>query len=171
MTTERTLEYARRTLPHLVQAARAGRTITYGELARRCGFHWCVSAPVLGHIRDDLCLAQGFPLLTAIVVREATGLPGESFLPAAAPHLAGPELRRAFERHRDAVFGYGHWDELLALAGVRPAADGEEPEMVAVTPANQVVIPAVVCQRLGVRAGDRLQVVFHEGHLKLIPVA
>jgi AbrB family looped-hinge helix DNA binding protein len=43
-------------------------------------------------------------------------------------------------------------------------------ETVKVSPKFQVVIPRKICESLGIRPGQRLQVLVYEGRVKLIPL-
>lgn len=68
----------------LVKAARAMRTVTYGELAERARLAKPGIGRPLGYIRDEVCRARGLPWLTVIAVNGKTGRPGDSFLPRGA---------------------------------------------------------------------------------------
>ncbi len=114
---------AYRALPHLVYYAHLEETITYGELGRRIGIHHRPVRFLLGYIRDEICLKRDLPLLNVIVVKQDTGLPGESFLPEGTSHLTDEEYRRMFEELRDQVFAYARWDALLRDLGLTPVND------------------------------------------------
>ena len=63
----------------LKQTARQGRTISYSEVAGEIG--WApngIGRPLLGQIAEEES-AAGRPLLTAVVVRGTTRLPGDGF--------------------------------------------------------------------------------------------
>jgi hypothetical protein len=58
-------------------------------------------------------------MITAIVVNGETGLPGDKFLPEGTEGLsAEEEYEKAFEAHRDEVFAYQGWDDLLKELGL-----------------------------------------------------
>ncbi|MXZ46885.1 MAG: hypothetical protein F4Z08_07860 [Chloroflexi bacterium] len=72
---------AYRALPHLVEAARAGTTLTYKELGEKIELHHRPLRYALDFIRDDICRRHGLPLLNSIVVNGDTGEPGDGWLP------------------------------------------------------------------------------------------
>jgi hypothetical protein len=59
-------------------------------------------------------------MITAIVVNGDTGLPGDKFLPEGTEDLSEEEYEQAFETHRDEVFAYERWDDLLKELGLIP---------------------------------------------------
>lgn len=120
MTTELIKEYGDRLLPYLVQAAKTLKTPTYRELADKIGVHHRVMNRILAYIRDDICIQRGLPLITCIVVSQATGLPGDEWLPQGTSHLTSEEYRQEFERFRDQVFAYKGWDSLLKELDMTP---------------------------------------------------
>lgn len=120
MTTELIKEYGDRLLPYLVQAAKTLKTPTYKELADKIGVHHRVMNRILGYIRDDICIQRGLPLITCIVVGQATGLPGDDWLPQGTAHLNPEEYKLEFERFRDQVFAYKGWDALLKELDMTP---------------------------------------------------
>ena len=70
----------------LVQAARAGRTLTYGDVACRFGIPWsqgasAALASALKRIGDDN-QRRGEPQLMALVVSKKSGTPGRGFFQA-----------------------------------------------------------------------------------------
>lgn len=120
MTTEKTIENAHLALPFLVHTAQKRQTLTYKELTSKIGLHHRTASPLLGYIRDTICLPQGLPMLTAIVVNSNTGQPGDSFLAEGTSHLSAQAYTEAFQRFRDQVFEYPHWDDVLRSLGLRP---------------------------------------------------
>lgn len=64
---------------HLVEAARARRLTTYGQVAQAVDTHPRVVPKVLEIVRA-LCIEKGWPALTALVVRADQKRPGEAFL-------------------------------------------------------------------------------------------
>jgi len=125
MATELSIERGRLALPHLVHHSEMRKTITYGELAGKIGCHPRVLRLVLEYIRDELCLPRSLPLLTAIVVRKSTGLPGDGWLPGGTSHLSPEEYRRKFEEVRDQVFACDAWYALLTELGLSPVQGTE----------------------------------------------
>lgn len=115
-----TIEDALAILPHLIYIAQQRKTITYGELAQKIGKHHRPARLWLGYIRDEICIPENRPYLTAIVVSQDDGLPGESFLPEGTTHLSPESYQAAFEKHRDNVFTYQHWDDVLRELGLKP---------------------------------------------------
>lgn len=113
MTTDLTIDYGEKLLPHLVHAARIRKTLTYGELAAKIGVHHRALRYPLGYVRDDICIKRGLPLITCIVVNDGTHLPGREWLPEGTSHLTDEEYKKAFEKFRDQVFAYKGWDALL----------------------------------------------------------
>ena len=120
MATPYTIANAHLALPHLVHRAKMRKTITYQELADKIDRHWRVTRHLLAYIRDDICIARGLPLITAIVVNKATRLPGSSWLPEGTEHLSPAERRRAYADMRDKVFAFEGWDTLLHEFGSSP---------------------------------------------------
>lgn len=120
MTTEYIKENSYELLPHLVLAAQLRETPTYKELGEKLDIHWRLVPHCLGFIRDDICLPRGLPLINAIVINGSTGLPGDSFLPEGSDHLTDEEYLAAFELHRDQVFTFSGWDQLLSDLGLKP---------------------------------------------------
>jgi hypothetical protein len=95
----------RRTWPLFLEAIRAGRTITYSELAGRAGppltrrqVHRQLLTPLA-----DRCRRAGLPDLSALVVRKDTGMPGGGWHgpnPSADPDAAWAEaLGKCFAYH------------------------------------------------------------------------
>ena len=72
----------------LKQCAADMRTITYGEIAERCGLAAPGTGYQIGYIRDQVCRANGRPWLSVIVVSKDSMRPGGNFLP---DELALPE--------------------------------------------------------------------------------
>jgi hypothetical protein len=113
-------ETARLALPHLVRAAQRRVTLTYEDLGSRIGRHHRTLNRPLGHIAHDFCRSRNLPLLTAVVVRKDTGLPGDAFLPDGRGNMSDEEYSRRVEKHLDEVFACRGWDELLKDLGLRP---------------------------------------------------
>lgn len=114
---------ARAALPLLTRVAQTrAEPITYGDLAAQLGLHHRAARHFLGCIRDEVCVPNNLPILTALVVNGLTRLPGESFLAEGTRHLRTPSAyRRAFEEHRDSVFQFDGWDEVLRDLDIAPA--------------------------------------------------
>ena len=76
---KKSIENASLALPYLVYYAKKGKTLTYKELAEKINSHPIALSYMLGYIRDDICLKRGLPMISVIVVRTDTGLPGADF--------------------------------------------------------------------------------------------
>ena len=126
MATELTIERAELILPHLVDCAKTRSTITYGELADRIGAHHRSISRPLGHIRDEICIPRGLPLITALVVNKTSRMPGDSWLPEGTGHLTPDQYQREYEKFRDEAFACDAWNALLdelGLPAIREAAN------------------------------------------------
>jgi hypothetical protein len=126
MATELTIERAHLVLPHLVECAKRGVTITYGDLAEKIGVHHRAIPHCLYYIRDEICRPQGLPLLTAIVVHKGDQKPGESWLPEGTWRLTEEEQEHKFNEACREVFAYQGWDALLHELGLSPILEPEE---------------------------------------------
>ena len=108
-------------LPIIVDLAQKRELMTYGELGKKLGVHHRTVIPhVLGYIRDEICSPRKLPLLNVLIVRQDDRLPGENFLPEGTRNLSDAEYERKFEQHRDKVFLYDKWDELLKALNLSP---------------------------------------------------
>jgi hypothetical protein len=125
LTTRLTIEIARRALPYLVHAAQMREVLTYGGLAEKVGCHWRTLRLPLYYIKDNICAPRSLPPLTAIVVSQATHLPGSGFLPEGTPELSPEEYRQEFEAFRDRVFTFKHWDRLLDELDLQPLTSSD----------------------------------------------
>lgn len=126
MATELIKQYGDRLLPHLIYAAQKRTTPTYSEMANKIGAHHRVLNHVLGYIRDELTIPRGLPMINAIVVKNTTHLPGESWLPEGTSHLSSDEYKLEFEKFRDLVFAYQGWNELLRELDLDPVQGDAE---------------------------------------------
>jgi hypothetical protein len=106
-------------VPHLIDAAREGHKLTYKELADKVDTHWRPVPLRLGYIRDELCVPNGLPMISAIVVNQDTKLPGYSFLPNGTEGLTPQEYAEAAAAEQRRVFEYANWNRLQALADHR----------------------------------------------------
>ncbi len=61
------------------------RTITYGELAKRCGGSARGMHFPLDNILFNICEHRGLPHLNALVVSSKTGIPGRTYQPHGHP--------------------------------------------------------------------------------------
>lgn len=120
MATELIREYGHRLLPHLIYAAQRRKTPTYSEMANKIGTHHRVLNHVLGYIRDEITIPRDLPMLNAIVVKNDSRLPGESWLPEGTSHLSPEEYKCEFEKFRDVVFAYQGWVDLLRDLDLEP---------------------------------------------------
>lgn len=126
-------ERARRALPILVRQAKAHQTMFYGELAAELG----ASNPrtmdyplgAIGQALLDLEETWGrpVPLIQALVVNKATGLPGDGigfFAPSAADFKKASRQERQLivDRMLLEVFTYRDWDLVLEALELRPTS-------------------------------------------------
>ena len=103
-------------IPHLVKCAEERRTITYGELAQLIGKHHRPSSFWLAYIRDELCVPNGYPILTAIVVRRE-GVPGVSYLASGTDSEIGTaEYAAEARKVQEDVFAFRDWARLREYA-------------------------------------------------------
>ncbi len=65
----------------LKQCARDMRTITYGEIAERCGGTAVGAGYPIGYVRDEICRKHGRPWLSVIAVSGSDMRPGGNYLP------------------------------------------------------------------------------------------
>ena len=65
----------------LKQCARDMRTITYGEVAERCGGTPVGAGYPIGYIRDEICRKHGRPWLSVLAVNGTSMRPGGNYLP------------------------------------------------------------------------------------------
>ena len=66
---------------YLKQCAREMRTATYGEIEEAVKRPARFLDQELDYIRDEICIPQGLPWLSALVVNASTRLPGAGWLP------------------------------------------------------------------------------------------
>lgn len=101
---------------HLVAAARAGTSLSYGELLERLGYGFSrpkmrALCAILGKVDEDGSI-RGEPELAVLVVRQSDGLPGQGWWVGAARAYGyrgswdGPEARRFVERVQRETFAY-----------------------------------------------------------------
>lgn len=57
------------------------RTITYGEIAERCGGTAVGAGYPIGYVRDEICRKHGRPWLSVIAVSGSDRRPGGNYLP------------------------------------------------------------------------------------------
>ncbi|MDY0088464.1 MAG: hypothetical protein RBS78_07955 [Coriobacteriia bacterium] len=100
---------------HLIDLASKMRVESYGEVAAAIGAHeGRTIAPVsltrpLGFIRDEICLARGYPLINALVVNADSWRPGDCFLPAGVSFGRAKDV--LWRASVAAVFAYP-WDSV-----------------------------------------------------------
>jgi hypothetical protein len=102
---------------HLVAAAKAGVSLSYGELLERLGYHFSrpkmrALCAMLGEI-DRAADARGEPELAVLVVRASDGLPGQGWWVAGgardhdyAGPWEGPEAAALIRSVQARVFAY-----------------------------------------------------------------
>ncbi|MEX2238503.1 MAG: hypothetical protein WEB00_13320 [Dehalococcoidia bacterium] len=112
-----------RAIPILVESAQRGETISYRDLAAAIGTApYVVRRPLLRHIKHK-ALRGRYPLLTAIVVDQETGL---------STYQAGPigfdlldeQARSQFVRdQQEEVFAYEGWPQFLRELGLQQSPE------------------------------------------------
>lgn len=121
MATDYITKLGLKALPYIVDLAQKRELMTYGELGKKLRVHPRTVIPhVLGYIRDEICAPRKLPLINVLIVRQDDRLPGESFLPEGTRNLSDEEYEQKFEQHRDKVFLYDKWDELLKDLNLSP---------------------------------------------------
>ncbi|MDY0385695.1 MAG: hypothetical protein RBT65_00915 [Methanolobus sp.] len=117
MVTKLQIERAYLLLPHLVDHARKGQTVTYKEIGDEIGVFHRGFFPALGYIRDEFCAKRGYPLINALVVSKSTQLPGESWLPSSVGELTPTQNRLRHDLEKEKIFSFKRWDDLLTDVG------------------------------------------------------
>jgi len=121
MPDETVKQNAMKVLPLLVYQAQKGDLLTYGDVYRETGvFYRNPLSNALGYIRDKLCAPRKLPLLNVLVVRADTMLPGRDFLAEGTESLSDIEFQEEFEKHKQNVFEYDRWGELLTEYSLKP---------------------------------------------------
>jgi len=128
MISEETIKSAYDAIPHLVHHAQMRRLLTYGEIAAKVDRHHRAAQWFLWHIRDEICIPRGVPLLTAIVVNKETGLAGPGWSSEDVSRLSDAEYRLKWEAECERVFAYDGWDGLLQELGLSPVESQVVPE-------------------------------------------
>ena len=102
---------------HLVAAAKAGTSISYGALLEQLGYAFSrpkmrALCAILGAV-DDAAARRGEPELAVLVVRQSDGLPGQGWWVAGGARSRGydgpwegPEARRFVERVQSESFAF-----------------------------------------------------------------
>lgn len=100
----------------LVEAARQGELVYYGDLGRHLGVEpIALDGVVLGYIRNDVCEEHRWPPLTAIVVNRDSSMPGAGFW-TAWPHLKRDDWDREWVNMVKRVFAHD-WSQCLRRYG------------------------------------------------------
>ena len=115
---------------HLVAAARAGTTLSYGALLEQLGYAFSrpkmrALCAILGAI-DEAAARRGEPELAVLVVRQSDGLPGQGWWASGGGRSRGyegpwqgPEARSFIERIQAESFAF--WQSRSGTAaGERP---------------------------------------------------
>jgi hypothetical protein len=127
-------------LPYLIECAKKKETITYTDLGKKDKVKMAASdlGPILAYIRDELCIKNNKPIITALVVQKNTRgknyiLPGESWLPSQEKNIldsikkldssTGKELFEdvTYLIHnyvKEWVFTYDGWDDFQKSIGL-----------------------------------------------------
>lgn len=107
---------------HLVAAARAGATLSYGDLLEQLGYRFSrpkmrALCAILGTIDEEGAL-RGEPELAVLVVRRSDGLPGQGWWVAGGGRLRGyegpwegPEAARFIASVQAETFAYWQFEE------------------------------------------------------------
>ena len=121
MATEWIKETAAQVLPHLVQCARLGETIVYGQLAKkRPGMRHHRPLPnVLCYIRDEICIPRGLPRLSVIVVNKNCDFQAKTTWKMELGVYRKKDTLHGFMK-KGMRFAYKGWKELLANMGLQP---------------------------------------------------
>jgi len=148
---------ARLMFPILVDHAKAGSTITYGEmraqLQRRFAEHH-VHASMYGHPAGkvgNICIALGsewaapIPPLNAIIVNGKTGLPGDGADYYLSKFVKGRDRKRLSDHERramaeetiEAVFNFRRVDALASALGINGGRIAHQPLT------NPIVVPPI----------------------------
>lgn len=113
---------------HLVAAARAGTSLSYGELLERLGYHFSrpkmrALCSILGTV-DEQGARRGEPELAVLVVRQSDGIPGQGWWVAGGARgrgyegpWEGPEARRFIDSVQSETFAY--WQSRSGTGGSR----------------------------------------------------
>jgi hypothetical protein len=118
MRPETARKYAYRSLPHLVQRAHQGRTIYYSELGEKIGLNAQGLGDLLDYVRDEICVPQGLPHLSILVVRKNEAeMPPDEVIEKSGVR-PGETHQAAFERLKGEVFHHKGWDRLLVGFGL-----------------------------------------------------
>jgi hypothetical protein len=111
---------------YLVAAARAGTSLSYGELLERLGYQFSrpkmrALCAILGAV-DEEGAARGEPELAVLVVRQSDGLPGQGWWASGGARLRdyegpweGPPARRFIERVQAETFAW--WQSRSGTGG------------------------------------------------------
>jgi hypothetical protein len=98
---------------YLVQVVVEHRLTTYTEVAEALGTSSRVVPKVLAEVQT-VCIENGWPPITVLVVTKSTGTPGEGFLDPWLPRTAPPSRRAAMvENFRRTVYVFD-WAPLSA---------------------------------------------------------
>jgi hypothetical protein len=100
-------------MPHLVNCAKEGKTITYKEIGDKINCYHRSFYQALYYIRDEFCIKNGHPIISGLVVKVDTQLPGKGWHPN-ANKWTKQENRKKFEDEKKRIFSYKQWDELLS---------------------------------------------------------
>jgi hypothetical protein len=122
----KTHENALELLPHLVKYAMDCELVTYEDLMAKIDMYAINASIILEYIRDEICIPNELPLLTAIVINKTTGLPGDNWLPEGTTLLREVEYKEKFYLHRNKVFGYDGWNNLLKKLNLNPLVHSDE---------------------------------------------
>lgn len=133
---------AKAALPILIAQAKAGNTITYGQLAKELKMRNARNLNhVLGAIGNELGelsrqWGKPVPAVNCLVVNKHNKTPGRGIgfhMPVAQFKKLSPLARqRILVRLNDDIWGYGDWDKVLRHYGIAPAIPAKNAELEAI---------------------------------------
>ena len=115
MATEYSIENARLAAPHLIECAKAGKTMFYSELTAKIGRHHRAAPHLLEHLLR-VCHKLKIPTIGTLVVSKSTGLPGDGFIVdqgAKKLEFGSLDYRTQVEVEQKRVYSHPNWDALL----------------------------------------------------------
>jgi hypothetical protein len=131
---------AKQALPLLVARAKAGRDMTYKELARQMGVHHRTLAYALGAVGDELERLshkwhEKIPPINCLVVSKSKRTPGKGInfaMPYRKFQSLTPLAKRQVMRGLYAdIWGYPKWDKILKQLGIAPVVPADSLERIA----------------------------------------
>lgn len=102
----------------LIEVAKKGpgNYITYGELSRK--INNCISPRNLNHplgTLSDIAMDNGFPRISAIVINQNTGMPGEGYFRYYAGGINDDQWEKFWLKDLTLIYNCKNWDEFIKL--------------------------------------------------------